>query len=146
MQWREVFILFLVILPILIFLMRFSLEMDIMSFGEEHALSVGIELKKMKILLISLGAFLTGTAVSFVGVIGFIDLIAPHVVRKLFGSSHRYVLPLSFVFGGIFMTLSDIVARRIISPSELPIGAITALIGALFFTWIYFSKRRMNRA
>lgn len=145
-QWREVGVLALVIFPVLLYLMRYTLEMDIMSFGEEHAESVGIELKKMKFLLISLAAFLTGTAVSFVGVIGFIDLISPHVVRKLFGSSHRYVLPLSFVFGGIVMALCDVVSRMLISPSELPIGAVTALIGAPFFTWVFFTKRGIHRA
>lgn len=64
--------------------------MDIMTFGEEQAMAVGVELKKVKLTLIILSAVLTGTSVAFVGVIGFVDLIAPHVVRKLFGSTHRW--------------------------------------------------------
>ena len=75
------------------------------------------------------------------GTIGFIDLIAPHVVRKLVGSNHKWVIPMCIVFGGSFMVLTDLVARTIISPSELPVGAITALIGAPFFAYLYFSKR-----
>ena len=139
-RWSEVLVLVAFILPVCVYLLRYTLEMDVMTFGEESALSVGIELKKVKLLIISLSALLTGTAVSFVGIIGFIDLIAPHIVRKLFGSSHRIVLPMSFLFGGAFMGIADIISRTIIAPSELPIGAVTALIGAPFFTYVYFYK------
>lgn len=140
-RWNQVLVLTLFIVPVVLYILRYALEMDVMTFGEENALSVGIELKKTKLVLISLAAFLTGTAVSFVGIIGFIDLIAPHVVRKIFGSSHRRVLPMSFLFGGAFMSLADIFSRLIISPSELPIGAVTALIGAPFFTYVYFYRK-----
>lgn len=142
LTWLKLGVLTLSILPVVAILMRYTLELDIMTFGEEHAVSVGIDLKKTKLLLIILATFLTGASVSFVGVIGFVDLIAPHVVRRIFGSSHRLVLPLSFVFGGSFMALADIISRLIISPMELPIGSVTALIGAPFFTWVYFSKKR----
>jgi iron complex transport system permease protein len=91
-----------------------------------------------------LSAALTGSAISFVGVIGFIDLIAPHVVRRFFGSSHKIVIPMSMFVGGAFMVVCDLVARTIISPSELPVGAVTALIGAPFFAYVYFSKRKVR--
>ncbi|HZK10667.1 MAG TPA: iron ABC transporter permease [Clostridia bacterium] len=142
LKWIELGILTLSILPIVVILMRYTLELDIITFGEEHAISVGIDLKKTKLILITLATFLTGASVSFVGVIGFVDLIAPHIVRRIFGSSHRLVLPLSFVFGGTFMAFADIISRLIISPKELPIGSVTALIGAPFFIWVYFSKKR----
>ena len=74
------------------------------------------------------------------GTIGFIDLIAPHVVRKIFGPKHKYVIPMSFLYGGSFMVIADIVARTIIIPSELPVGAVTALIGAPFFAYVYFKR------
>jgi iron complex transport system permease protein len=86
-------------------------------------------------------AVLTGGAVGVCGVIGFVDLIAPHAARRLVGAAHRYVIPLSFLIGGSLMVASDLVARTIISPSELPVGAITALIGAPFFVYVYFGKR-----
>ena len=73
-------------------------------------------------------------------IIGFVDLIAPHVVRKIFGSKHKYVIPMSFVFGGSLMVITDLIARTIISPAELPVGAITAIISAPFFAYVYFSK------
>lgn len=125
----------------LLLLQRHTLEMDLMTFGEEQALSAGVDLKKEKLVMIGLSALLTGTAVSFAGVIGFIDLIAPHVVRRIFGSRHRLTLPMSALFGGGFMVLSDLVARTVLSPTELPVGAITALIGAPFFAYVYFRRR-----
>lgn len=124
-DWSHVAILFPVVLLGCLALLLFTREMDIMTFGEEQAMAVGVELKKVKLTLIILSAVLTGTSVAFVGVIGFVDLIAPHVVRKLFGSTHRLVVPVSILFGGTFMTVADLLARTVISPSELPVGAIT---------------------
>ena len=123
-------------------LMRYCREMDLMTFGEEQALSAGVDLRKVKFVLIAASSLLTGTAVSLAGVIGFVDLIAPHVVRRIFGSNHRLVVPMSALFGGSFMVLADMVARTIMAPQELPVGAVTALIGAPFFAYIYFRRRR----
>lgn len=117
-------------------------ELDVMTFGEDQAAAMGVELKKTKWLLIGLTALMTGTAVSFVGIIGFVDLIAPHVVRRFFGSSHRWVLPMSALFGGTFMVLCDLAGRTLVSPSEIPVGSITALLGAPFFLYIYFVSRK----
>ena len=103
---------------------------------------MGVNLKFVKRLLICIVAVLTGTAVAFVGIIGFVDLIAPHVVRRFFGSSHRLVLPASALFGGTFMVLCDLAARTLAVPREIPIGSITALIGSPFFIYIYFVKRK----
>lgn len=142
MDWSQVAIVLGVLLVCMVVLMRYTQEMDIMTFGEEQALSAGVELKKVKFLLIAISALLTGTAVAFVGTIGFIDLIAPHVVRKVFGSSHRWLVPLSAVFGGIFMVIADLLSRTVLAPQELPVGAVTALIGAPFFAYVYFKKKK----
>ena len=96
----------------------------------------------VKLTLIILASLLTGASVAFVGVIGFVDLIAPHVVRKLFGSPPRLVVPMSALFGGAFMALADLLSRTLVSPSEIPVGAVTALVGAPFFAFIYFKKRK----
>ena len=125
----------------LFIVLKYCKEMDVLSFGEYQAKSVGVETKKVKTNLIVAVAILTGSAIALSGTIGFIDLITPHVVRKLVGSNHKWVIPMCIVFGGSFMVLTDLVARTIISPSELPVGAITALIGAPFFAYLYFSKR-----
>lgn len=141
-DWSSVFVLFPIVLAGVIIIRYYSKEMDIMTFGEEQAFTMGVDVYKIKWLLLGLSAALTGSAISFVGVIGFIDLIAPHVVRKIFGSSHKIVIPMSMLFGGSFMIICDLIARTIISPSELPVGAITALVGAPFFAYVYFSKRK----
>jgi len=141
-DWSNIAVLFPIVLMGVIIIRNYSKELDIMTFGEDQAFTMGIDVPKIKWLLLGLSAALTGSAISFVGVIGFIDLIAPHVVRRIFGSSHLIVIPMSILFGGAFMVLCDLVARTIISPSELPVGAISALVGAPFFAFVYFSKRK----
>lgn len=103
----------------ILLLAGFAKEMDIMTFGEEQAMTIGVELKRTKLILIGLSALLTGASVAFAGVIGFIDLIAPHVVRRIFGSSHKLVVPISALFGGAFMALADLLARHL----DRPVGA-----------------------
>lgn len=117
-------------------------EMDVLSFGENEAKSIGVDTVKVKRRLFLFVAILTGSAVALSGTIGFVDLIAPHIVRKLFGSKHLHVIPMSVVFGGCMMILTDLISRTIIPPSELPVGAITALIGGPFFAYIYFKKSK----
>ncbi|MDR2553515.1 MAG: iron ABC transporter permease [Treponema sp.] len=121
---------------------RYTREMDILTFGDDQAKSAGVETGLMRKVLLIFSVVLSGAAVSLSGVIGFVDLIAPHGARKITGSAHRYVIPMSFIIGGSLMVAADLIARTVISPSELPVGAITALIGAPFFAWIYFKRRR----
>ena len=141
MRWSNVQAVFPVVLIGLFILMRFTREMDLMTFGEEEALSAGVELQKMKFLMIGISALLTGASVAFAGTIGFVDLIAPHVVRRIFGPRHKLVLPASAMFGGTFMVLADLISRTILAPREIPVGAVTALIGAPFFAYIYFKRK-----
>lgn len=140
--WNNCGVIAVIALAGVLFLMRYGREMDLMTFGEEQALSAGVELKAVKFILIAVSALLTGTAVAFAGVIGFVDLIAPHVVRRVFGSNHRIVVPMSALFGGGFMVIADMVSRTILAPKELPVGAVTALIGAPFFAYVYFRRRK----
>lgn len=125
----------------ILIVLRYSREMDILTFGENEAKTLGVETEKVKKRLLVASAILTGSAISLTGTIGFIDLIVPHLVRKIFGPKHRLVIPMSIILGGSFMILTDLVARTIVTPSELPVGAITAIIGAPFFGYIYFGKR-----
>lgn len=123
-------------------IMYYCTEMDILSFGENQAKSVGVNTTTIKKHLLICSAILTGSAVALSGTIGFVDLIIPHLVRRIIGAKHRYVIPISIILGGSFMVIADLVARTIIVPSELPVGAITALIGAPFFAYIYFKKSK----
>lgn len=138
-SYVKVFIPFLLIGIIGISL--YTKEMDILTFGENNAKAVGVDTDKIKTRLFLFIAILTGSAISLSGIIGFVDLIAPHVVRKVFGAKHSLVVPMSFIFGGVLMVVTDLISRTIISPSELPVGAITALIGSPFFAYIYFKKK-----
>lgn len=140
-DWSAVFILLPVVIAGILYTAHYHRELDIMTFGEEQAKTMGINLKRVKWLLLIFAAALTGSVIAFVGIIGFVDLIAPHIVRKIFGSSHRYVIPMSAVCGGMFMVICDLAARTVTAPTELPVGAVTAIIGAPFFAYIYFSKR-----
>lgn len=141
-EWSGIWVLLPVTILCLASFQCAARELDIMTFGEEQAQSMGVNLKRSKWLLMLCVAVLTGTAVAFAGIIGFVDLIAPHVVRRFFGSSHRRVIPASALFGGTFMVLCDLAARTFASPREIPIGSVTALIGVPFFIYIYFGKRK----
>ena len=139
-DWQAVYILAPVAFFGALFIFFYHRELDIMTFGEETARAMGINLKKVKWFLLVASAAMTGSVIAFAGVIGFVDLVAPHVVRKIFKADHRWVIPMSAVVGGAFMVLCDLVARTIASPRELPVGAVTAMIGAPFFAYVYLGK------
>jgi len=120
----------------------YTREMDILTFGDDQAKSAGVETGSLRKKLLAFSAILTGATVALSGVIGFVDLISPHAARRIVGSQHGSLVPMSFILGGSLMVVTDLVARTIISPSELPVGALTALIGAPFFAWVYFRRRK----
>lgn len=122
-------------------IIRYAREMDILSFGEDEAKGMGVDTVRIRRILLTCSAALTGAAVALCGAIGFVDLIAPHLARKIVGSRHAHSLPMAFLTGGSLLVAADLAARTIVSPSELPVGAVTALIGGPFFAWVYFRKR-----
>lgn len=140
--WSAVSIVALVLAAGSLILMRYNRELDIMTFGESQALTLGINLPFIKPFVLVVTALLTGASISLTGVIGFVDLIAPHLTRRIFGSSHRAVLPMSMLLGGSLMVMADLLARTLLAPRELPVGAITAIIGAPFFAYVYFKRRK----
>ena len=141
-RYTHAAVIFVCVLAGTVLILFFHRELDILSFGDEEAAAVGVDQKKTKILLLILSSFLTGVSVCFTGVIGFVDLTIPHIVRRLCGSAHITVIPVCFLLGGAFMTLCDLLARTLMAPQEIPIGAITAFIGAPFFLWVYYKGRR----
>lgn len=143
-EWNAVCVLALAAVLGLVFFLFYARELDVMTFGEESAQAMGVDLLKLKRVLLAAVAALTGAAVAFVGIIGFVDLIAPHIVRRWFGAAHRKVLPASALFGGTFLVLCDLAARTLIPAREIPIGAITALLGAPFFLYIFFAGRKKH--
>ncbi len=121
----------------------FSREMNIMSLGEEEAVSLGIEVEKTKRLLLYAASLITAAAVSVCGIIGFVGLIVPHALRLIFGNEHRLLIPGSFLAGAAFLVISDTFARTVILPAEIPIGVITALIGGPVFIFLLQRKKKV---
>jgi iron complex transport system permease protein len=113
------------------------------QLGEEGAQALGVEVERVKLLLVVVATALTAAAVSVSGLIGFVGLIMPHIARLLWGPDHRSLLPFSALTGALFLILVDGLARTVIAPGELPVGVITALCGAPFFLYLL---RRSKRA
>ena len=111
-------------------------RLDALLLGESEAMHLGVEVETLKRVVIGLTAAAAGAVVAVCGVIGFVGLVAPHMARLLVGPSHRWVLPLSALLGASLLTLGDLVARTAVRPAELPIGILTAFVGAPFFLWL----------
>lgn len=110
-----------------------SNDLDAFLLGEEQAASLGVNVERKKFFLLAVGALMTGAAVALSGLVGFVGLIVPHVTRILLGPAHRVLLPASLLCGAIFLVIADLIARTVIAPQEIPLGVITALLGAPFF-------------
>ena len=121
-------------------------ELNAMSFGEERAHHLGVNVQRRKLMILTAGSILTGAAVAVSGTIGFVGLVIPHLSRLVWGPDHRHLLPLSIITGSGFLILADLISRTIISPTELPIGVITALFGAPVFALILLQRKRTERS
>lgn len=143
-SWNQVGMLFPVVLACTTVITAFSRELNIMSTGEETARSLGVNSELVKKVLLSVSSVLVAACVSVSGIIGFVGLIVPHIVRLILGSDHRIILPFSAVGGAIFMVVCDTMARTIAAPAEIPVGAVTSVFGAPFFIYLLIkSKRRV---
>ena len=110
--------------------------LDALALGEHEAGHVGVDVERLKRRLVAQVALAVGAGVAISGIVGFVGLIAPHIVRLLLGPDHRTLLPAAALFGGAFLVLADALARVLVSPAELPIGVLTALVGGPFFLWL----------
>ena len=118
-------------------------DLNAFSLGEEEAVHLGVNVERTKKILFVLSAVLTGLAVSVAGVIGFVGLVVPHILRLIVGGDHRILLISSFLAGGVFLVFCDMLARMVISPLELPVGVITGIIGGVIFIYA-LSKRQVR--
>jgi iron complex transport system permease protein len=110
--------------------------LNVLQFGEEQASQMGLPAERVKFWLILAASLTTASAVAFSGIIGFVGLVVPHVMRLLWGADYRRLIPLSIVGGGIALLLADLLARVALAPQVLPVGVVTALAGAPFFLWV----------
>ncbi|MHC5201070.1 FecCD family ABC transporter permease [Myroides sp. LJL119] len=129
-SWNKNIILALVVLPSAFILIRYGKALNAMMLGEKDAQHLGISVEKVKKRIILLSALIVGTSVAFAGSIGFVGLIVPYILRILFNSNYTVILPLGFICGAILLVVSDTISRSIIPPSEIPIGILTAILGA----------------
>jgi cobalamin transport system permease protein len=120
-------------------------DLNLTALGEERAAQLGLDVERFKRLMLATGALLTAAAVSVAGLIGFVGLMTPHMLRLVIGSDHRRLIPASIVGGAAFMVLADLAARTAVSPEEIPVGAVTALIGGPFFLYLLRRERKAAR-
>lgn len=133
------------ILPGLIAALALSTHLDVLALGDDVAQSVGLRVKSTRVILLLLASLLCGAAVSFSGLIGFLGLMVPHVIRRLIGGEYRKILPLSMLGGAALMLLCDTAARTLFSPYELPVGILLSLIGGPFFLILLLHQRKGGR-
>ena len=140
--WDLVFICATLLAPVMLLLMRYGQVLNALLLGESEARHLGINVQSIKLKLIVLTALAVGVSVSVSGIIGFVGLVVPHLIRLAVGPDHRILLPASAMLGGILLLAADMVARTIVAPAELPIGIVTALMGAPFFLSLLWQQRK----
>lgn len=123
----------------------FASSLNAFSLGEEGAAYVGVSVERDKRWIIALGALLSGAAVTLAGLVGFVGLVVPHMVRLTLGPNHRGLLPASALAGATFLVIADTLARTVLAPTELPVGMLTALVGGPFFLWLLRRYKREYR-
>jgi iron complex transport system permease protein len=140
--WSDV----LLVLPYLgvscLVLVLCARALDVLAVGDDEASSLGVHPQRLRLLVVLAASMATAAAVAVSGLIAFVGLVVPHIVRRLLGGSHARVLPVSLVVGGAFLVLADLVARVVLAPAELPIGVVTAFVGAPFFALLLWRGAR----
>lgn len=135
-SWKELLILAVIILPVLFYFIFNRWNYNVLDSGDEPAKSLGVNVGRIRTQGMIMASLATAVAVSFFGIIAFVGLVVPHIVRRLIGGDERFLLPASALFGGAFLLFSDIIARSIISPMVLPVGIITSIVGAPVFIFL----------
>ena len=140
-SWKIIIPSIIIILIFIIWKIKLSRKLDILQLGEDEALRLGIDVKKLKTKVIITSAVIVGASVSLSGMIGFVGLIIPHMVRLMGGFNHKYLILASAILGASLLIISDLISRTIISPAELPVGLITSSLGSPFFLWLIFKMK-----
>ncbi len=141
-NWTLVLPAIIVILITIFLLIPYSRQLDLLQLGEPEAYRLGVDVKSLKFRVIISSAIVVGISVSLSGMIGFVGLVVPHLMRLLGGVNHNYLLPASALFGATIMIVADLLSRILIQPAELPVGLLTSAIGAPFFLWLIFRIRK----
>ena len=135
-KWKVIWFPLIVLLIVFIISLILSKSLDLLLFGNDSAIMLGMNVKLVKSIILFISILLISVVVSLTGAIGFIGLVVPHIVRNITGTNHKRLIILSVLLGSVFLIVSDLIARVVFSPREIPIGIITALIGGPFFLWL----------
>lgn len=141
-RWNEVAIVAAIGIPAALIAIGLARRYDLLALGDRTAAHLGVKVEQLRIFSVILVALLTGVAVAFVGVISFVGLVVPHLIRMLMGPAHRHLLAASVIGGAILMVFADLLARTLIEAADLPIGLLTSLVGGPFFYWLIRRNRR----
>ena len=139
--WRDFFILAAVVIPTMMYFIKKSWDFNALDGGDETAKSLGVNVEKVRVKGMLAASLVTALIVSFFGIIGFVGLVVPHIVRKIIGGNERFLIPASALFGGVFLLASDTAARTAISPVILPVGILTSFLGAPLFLYLLIKGR-----
>ena len=140
--WNLIIPAIVIILFTIIWTLKISRKLDLLQLGEPEAYRLGVDIKKLRFDIIMSSAIIVGISVSLTGMIGFVGLVVPHLVRLFGGVNHHYLLACSALTGAILMVNADLLSRILIQPAELPVGLITSAIGSPFFLWLIFRMRK----
>ena len=140
-SWREIFVVFLLLFPSFFYFLAKSWEFNAVESGDEVAFSLGVDVERLRLLGVLLSSLIVSVAVAFVGVIGFVGLICPHMARLLVGGDYRFVIPTSAVMGALLLVASDALAKTVISPAVLPVGIVTSFLGCPTFLYLLVRGR-----
>ena len=143
--WSAIIILAPIVIVCVIYLEKLSLDINNLSAGDDIARNVGVDVEKLRKKGLIVSTLVTSVCVAFTGVIGFIGLMAPHMCRMVIGNDSRYVLPASTLLGASILMFSDVIARKIVAPEQLPVGIILYVIGGVFFIWMVTRRKWGSR-
>jgi iron complex transport system permease protein len=139
--WHEVLLILPYVTVAAAVLLAHRRLLDVLSVGDREAVTLGVSVARVRLVVVVAASLGTAAAVAVSGLIGFVGIIVPHTVRLITGASYRTVLPLSLLFGAALLILADVLARALLAPAEIPIGVVTAFIGAPFFAWVLRHRR-----
>lgn len=140
--WENAFIVFIPAILISVIAMVWARDFNLFMMGEDQAKQLGLNVRVFKVSMMTVASILTAVCVAFCGIIGFVGLVIPHACRMALGGDHRLIMPASMVLGAMLMLFADLIARTVLSPIELPVGAITAMIGTPIFAYMLMRKGR----
>ncbi|MBN1526427.1 MAG: iron ABC transporter permease [Candidatus Omnitrophica bacterium] len=138
----DVLIMFLITVPALVYFMLSRWEYNVLEGGEETAKALGVNTERLRLVGVLLASLITSVSVAFLGIIGFIGLVAPHMVRRIVGGDHRYLIPISAIFGSLLLLGADTISRTIMPPAVLPVGILTSFMGVPLFMYLIWKKRK----